>query len=71
MKCHSAEGAGNKKLPMERLNKMAQEDIKKWITSPAEMTAKLPKKPAVPMKKQDIPPAEVDALVAFVWSVQK
>jgi hypothetical protein len=71
VKCHSAEGVGNKKLPMERLNKMDPADIRKWITSPAEMTAKLPKKPAVPMKKQDIPAAEVDALVAFVHSVQK
>jgi hypothetical protein len=34
------------------------------------MTAKLKKKPKVKMKKQDIAPAEVDALMAYMMTLK-
>ena len=70
--CHLAEGKGNKKQPLDGIAaKMPAADIRKWITSPAEMTAKLPKKPAVTMpKKADLKDADVDALVAYIQSLK-
>ena len=71
--CHLAEGKGNKKLSLDGIAaKMTMADIRKWIASPAEMTAKLAKKPAVAMpKKADLKDADVDALVAFVLSLKQ
>ena len=73
-KCHGPDGKGgkDKKLSLvEAAAKLSAADIRKWITSPAEMTAKLPRKPKEPMKKFDMTDAQVDALVAFVQSLKK
>src|SRR5437899_449980 len=57
-KCHGEDGKGdrnkNPSLSLEGISaKLSATDIRKWITSPAEMTAKLSKKPKEPMKKFD------------------
>src|SRR5438874_4707015 len=73
-KCHGDDGLGDKdgKLSLAKgTAKMTVADIKKWITSPAEMTAKLPRKPKEAMKKFDLTEAQVEALVAFVQSLKK
>ncbi len=73
-KCHGEDGKGDKdkKLSLvEAAAKLSAADIRKWITSPAEMTAKLPRKPKEPMKKFDLTEAQVDGLVAYVQSLKK
>jgi mono/diheme cytochrome c family protein len=69
-KCHMAEGKGNKKLRMDgpaaAVSKLAAGAIEQWITSPAEMTAKLDHKPVNVMKKTAMADAEVKALVAYM-----
>jgi mono/diheme cytochrome c family protein len=69
-KCHMAEGKGNKKLMMDgptaKVAKLSESEIRQWITSPAEMTAKLDHKPVNPMKKTELTDAEVNSLVAYL-----
>jgi mono/diheme cytochrome c family protein len=73
-KCHGPEGRGDKTGKMSLVgvsDKLSAAEIRKWITSPAEQTAKLPKKPKEPMKKFDLTDAQVDGLVAYVQSLKK
>lgn len=71
-KCHLAENRGNKNgQKLDGISaKVTADDVRKWITMPVQMTAKLPEKPEQPMKKIDLKPAEVDALVAYVMSLK-
>src|ERR1041384_3288333 len=65
-KCHQIDGKGSKIAPPDGVGtKLKADEIKKWLTDPDEMTAKLPKKPAVKMKKVEAPDADIDALVAY------
>jgi len=69
--CHQAEGTGNKLIPLDGVSaKLKAPEIRQWITSPVEMTAKLPTKPIMPMMKLDLKPAEVDGLVAYLLSLK-
>jgi mono/diheme cytochrome c family protein len=72
-KCHLAEGQGNKNgHQLDGINaKLTADDVRKWITNPTVQTAKLKEQPDQPMKKIDLKPAEVDALVAYVMSLKK
>jgi mono/diheme cytochrome c family protein len=74
-KCHGPEGRSPKdpKLSLVEgaITKLSAADIRKWIVSPAEMTAKLSKKPKETMKKFDLTNDQVDGLVAYVQSLQK
>ena len=72
--CHMAEGKGNKKLPLDGISKkLPTAQIRMWIASPAEMEAKLAKKPTVKMSsmmKTKLSDPDVDALVAYVQSLK-
>jgi mono/diheme cytochrome c family protein len=72
-KCHGIEGRGEHDQRVLRGvgEKLSAAEIRQWITHPAEMTAKLPKKPKEPMKKVDLTEAQVDALVAYLQSLKK
>ena len=73
-KCHGPEGRGNKdkKLSLVGVSpKLSVANIRKWIASPEQMTAKLPRQPLEPMKKFDLTDAQIDALVAYVQSLKK
>jgi mono/diheme cytochrome c family protein len=70
-KCHQIEGKGSKISPRDGVGNKPAAEIKQWITDPDAMTAKLAKKPAVKMKKQDIPDADVDAIVAYLSTLKK
>jgi mono/diheme cytochrome c family protein len=73
-KCHGDNGVGDKNGKQVLVGiypKTSAADIRKWITTPAEMTAKLPKKPKEPMKKFDLTEKQVDDLVAYVMSLKK
>jgi mono/diheme cytochrome c family protein len=71
--CHSVEGKGNVKGPLDGVgSKLKPDEIRKWITSPKEMTeqTKATRKPA--MKSFALlKAAEVDALVAYLETLKK
>jgi len=72
--CHMIAGKGNKMFPLDGVGtKLPAADIKKWITNPAEMEAKLPKPPTLKMssKKYNLKDADLDALVAYLGSLKK
>lgn len=71
--CHSINGTGNKKGPLDGVGaKLSADDIRKWITSAPEMAAaaKAERKPAMKayttLSKDDL-----DALVAYISSLKK
>jgi len=74
-KCHGQDGKNTKEPALSLVEgaalKLSPADVRKWIVSPAEMTAKLPKKPKVAMKKFDLTDEQVDGLVAYVLSLRK
>lgn len=79
-KCHTIAGRGTKK-PDGALDdvgtKLPAADIKKWLTSPAEMEAKLKNPPkgtdamSNALKTKGIEPDEIDALVAYLQTLKK
>jgi mono/diheme cytochrome c family protein len=76
--CHQIKGVGMKPPTGFVLDgvgtKTSAEDIKKWLTVPAEMEAKLPKRPPMSMaswmKSHKLTPADVDNLVAYMVSLK-
>jgi len=71
-KCHQIAGKGSKISPLDGVgSKLSAAEIKQWITDPAAMTAKLPKKPAAAMKKVPLSDADVDNLVEYMLSLKK
>lgn len=70
--CHAVKGKGNAKHPLDGVGKTISADlVKLWLTDPKAAEAKAGKK-AVPAMKSfaTLPPADVDALVAFVLSLK-
>jgi mono/diheme cytochrome c family protein len=77
-KCHQIDGRGSKKGPLDGVGaKLTAADIKKWMTDPAAMEAKLEKKPkgtdamSYALKTKGIEAKEVDALVAYIQTLTK
>lgn len=77
-KCHQIDGRGSKKGPLDGVGaKLTAADIKKWLTNPAEMEAKLEKKPkgtdamSYALKTKGIEPAEIDSIVAYMQTLTK
>lgn len=71
--CHAIAGKGNKMNPLDGVGKkLSAEDTRQWITHPDEMTAKTKstKKPPMPKKYDKLPPADLDALVAYLQSLK-
>jgi mono/diheme cytochrome c family protein len=71
--CHSIAGKGGKSSALDGIGaKMSADDIRKWITTPVEMTAKASstKKPPMPAKWASLPAADLDALVAYIASLK-
>ena len=71
--CHSIAGKGAKMNPLDGVGKkLSADDIRKWITHPAEMTkqTKSTKKPPMPAKYATLPAADLDALVAYMASLK-
>lgn len=71
--CHSVAGKGNAKGPLDGVGKKhSAADLKLWITQPAEMAKKQAATRKPPMKSfASLPPADVDALVAYLQSLSK
>jgi cbb3-type cytochrome oxidase cytochrome c subunit len=79
-KCHTINGRGTKKKDGELDGigtKLQPAEIKKWLTAPAEMEAKLKTPPkgtdsmANALKTKGIEPGEIDALVAYLQTLKK
>jgi mono/diheme cytochrome c family protein len=74
--CHQIKGVGGKlSTALDTVgSKFSEADIRKWLTTPAVMEAKLPKKPAMPMstylKSHKLADADVDALTAYMLSLK-
>ena len=71
--CHAIAGKGNKNNPLDGVGKkLSADEIRQWIVSPTEMTAKIKstKKPPMPAKYKGLPAAELDALVAYMASLK-
>jgi mono/diheme cytochrome c family protein len=71
--CHSIAGKGGKASPLDGVGtKLSAAEIREWITHPTEMTAKTKstKKPPMPAKYSKLPPADIDALVAYLQSLK-
>ncbi|MDO8678194.1 MAG: cytochrome c [Acidobacteriota bacterium] len=71
--CHSLDGKGNAKGPLDGVGlKWSADEIRQWIVTPAEMGAKAQatRKPA--MKAfASLPKEDLDALVAFLHAKKK
>jgi mono/diheme cytochrome c family protein len=71
--CHSIAGKGGKQSPLDGVGKkLTADEIRQWIVNPTEMTKKMKstKKPPMPAKYGKLPPADVDALVAYMQSLK-
>jgi mono/diheme cytochrome c family protein len=71
--CHAIEGKGNKANPLDGVGKkLSADEIRQWITTPKEMTAKAKstKKPPMPANYSKLPAADLDALVAYLQSLK-
>ena len=71
--CHSIGATGNKKGPLDDVGtRLSVDDIRSWIISAPEMTAKT-KAPRKPLMKSypQIPKDDLDALVAYMASLKK
>jgi mono/diheme cytochrome c family protein len=71
--CHAVAGKGSKTNPLDGVGaKLTADEIRQWITNPVAMTAKVKstKKPPIPAKYGTLPPADLDALVAYMQSLK-
>ncbi|MFL5332821.1 MAG: c-type cytochrome [Geminicoccaceae bacterium] len=71
--CHAIAGKGKAANPLDGVGaKLSADDIRQWITHPAEMTAKTKstKKPPMPAKYGKLPAADIDALVAYLQTLK-
>jgi mono/diheme cytochrome c family protein len=71
--CHSIAGQGSKTSPLDGVGKkLSADEIRQWIVSPGEMSKKTAstKKPPMPDRYAKLPPADIDALVAYMQSLK-
>ena len=71
--CHSIEGKGAKKGPLDGVgSKLSQDEIREWIVNAPAMTKKTNATRKPVMKNYDkLPKEDVDALVAYMSSLKK
>jgi mono/diheme cytochrome c family protein len=71
--CHAIGGKGLKANPLDGVGKkLTSDQIREWITHPKEMATKTQSKgkPPMPDKYMKLPPADLDALVAYMQSLK-
>jgi mono/diheme cytochrome c family protein len=71
--CHAVAGKGGKASPLDGVGaKLSAGDIRAWIVTPKEASAKAKstKKPPMPAKYGSLPAADLDALVAYMQSLK-
>jgi mono/diheme cytochrome c family protein len=71
--CHSIDGKGNAKGPLDSVGlKLKADEVRQWIVTPAEMTkkTKAERKPAM-RAYASMPKDDLDALTAYMMSLKK
>ena len=71
--CHSVEGKGNKKGPLDEVgSKLSADELRQWLTHPDEMAAKAKatRKPAM-KSYEKLSKEDLDALVAYMQTLKK
>ena len=71
--CHAIQGVGNKKGELDDVGaRLKEEEIRQWITHAPEMTEKT-KAARKPVMKAypNLPKDDLDALVAYLFSLKK
>jgi mono/diheme cytochrome c family protein len=71
--CHSIEGKGNKKYPLDGVgSRLSEADIREWLVNPDVQQAK--KTSARPLMRmpsyRSLPPEDVDVLVGYLKSLK-
>ena len=71
--CHALDGKGNAKGALDEVgSKLKAEEIRQWIVTPAEMSAKVKAERKPAMKAfPNLPKEDLDALVGFLQSKKK
>lgn len=71
--CHSVDGQGNKKGPLDSVGaKLSAADIREWITSAPAMATKMKADRKPPMKAYpDLAKQDLDDLVAYLQTLKK
>ena len=71
--CHSIEGKGNKKGPLDEVGtKLTADEIREWMLHPDDMAAKAKSTRKPPMKAYDkMSKEDLDALVTYLQSLKK
>lgn len=70
--CHSIAGSGNKNGSLDGVgSKLSEADVRAWMVDTAGMTAKTKSTRKPPMRAYKLPPADLDALVAYLVSLKK
>ena len=71
--CHAIGDKGNKKGPLDGVGStLSADEIRSWITDPKRMTAKTQATRKPEMKTfPSLPKADVDALVAYLTTLEK
>jgi len=70
--CHSIGDKGNKKGPLDDVGaRLSEADLRAWVVDAKGMTAKTKATRKPDMKNYDLPPADLDALVAYMTTLKK
>ena len=71
--CHQIAKRGNSRHPLDGVaSRLTAEQIRRWLTHPAEMEASLPRMPALRMStmKYRLSARDLDALVAYLETLR-
>ena len=71
--CHQIEKRGNSRFPLDGVgSRLTAEQIRRWMTHPAEMEAALPRMPALRMSTMNyrLSTRDLDALVAYLQTLK-
>ena len=71
--CHQIERRGNSRYPLDGVaTRLSTEQLRRWLTHPAEMEAALPRMPALRMStmKYRLSQQELDDLVAYLATLK-
>ena len=71
--CHSIDGKGNAKGPLDSVGlRLSADDVREWMVHPAEMTKKTRAERKPPMRAYpNLPKEDLDAIVAYMLSLKK
>jgi cytochrome c2 len=71
--CHQIEKKGNSRYPLDGVaTRLTSEQLRRWLTHPADMEAALPRMPALRMSTMQyrLNRRELDALVAYLETLK-